>query len=96
MSSVTWTTQSEDGLQQVTWRFFRLGAQPVVDQYIEASRESKRHRFQPKREWRRLGGWKGGARMQQDEVPFTPAIAEQAKQAYLNELSRTLTVGFQR
>lgn len=85
---------SPDGLSGVRWRFYLLNERLlVVDAYEEFSRESKRHKPRTDRFWSRLNG--RDSRITKAEVPLTPEVMAEAKEALIKLLTEQLRVDFQ-
>lgn len=91
---VTLEKFSPDGLSGVRWRFYLLNERLlVVDAYEEITRATKRHKPQTNRSWSRL--FSRDSRITKAEVPLTPEVMAEAKEALIKLLTEQLRVDFQ-
>ena len=84
--------QAEDGLSGTVWRFYLLRENLVLDEYVVWARPSKRHAQKVVREWSRLAHNRTTRTIPGKDVPFTPEVAQRAKQAWLALATEKLTV----
>lgn len=92
---VEFEVHSEDGLSGEVWGFYVAYPDELwVDSYSRVTRGTKRQKWRIESFWSRLRN--RNATIAKEDVPVTPEVLARGKRAYLDQLEKTVVVGFQK